>query len=66
VLIPNDANAANIIYLNPQYWGSNYYADRSTTLHELLHSLTGLTDSDFARKFGSEKKFEEALKKCNY
>jgi YD repeat-containing protein len=40
---------ANLIYLNPQYWGSGYYEDRGTVLHELLHSVTGLTDTDFTR-----------------
>jgi len=55
----------NVVYLNPQYWGADFHADRGTLLHELLHSLTGLTDSDFASKLGTMAKFTSAVKKCN-
>jgi hypothetical protein len=59
-------DGANVIYLNATFWGSDYYADRGTVLHELLHSITGLTDSDFETKFGSTQKFRDAVSKCNY
>jgi len=42
---------ANVIYINAQYWGGDYYEDRGTVLYELMHSLTGLTEDDFARMF---------------
>ena len=66
VLNPNNISGANVMYLNPSYWGGSYYADRSDTLHELLHSITGDTDPDFANIFGTTAAFLKAVSKCNF
>ena len=60
------ATADNGQILSRTMNGEKVAVDRTTTLHELLHSLTGLTDSDFGTAFLSEMNFSDAIKKCNY
>ena len=39
----------NRVYLNQKWWGGNYNEDLATVMHELVHNITGLTDSDIER-----------------
>jgi hypothetical protein len=40
----------NRVYLNQKWWGGGYYEDMATVMHELVHNVTGLTDSDIEGK----------------
>jgi len=44
----------NKVYLNPKWWGKGYYDDMATVMHELIHNVTGLTDSDISRMLGEK------------
>jgi hypothetical protein len=58
------------IYLNSTLINAgDYYTNRATALHEILHNVTGLTDPDIQRRFGlpegiSDNITKKLLKDC--